>query len=275
MEARSQLRHRPTKDYLIFMEGKPFVKPPQLRFSLPAKAFCLPWQPRLRARHRAAHMFLAQASTLLLLAVCACSAGAQGAAPAAAAPPRLVPPGLRAAASQINQTLADLSIRHWKAPNQVRDVTQEDVDSIQRDFSGTLLGLLDRADAEPDSIPAAFAVYRNVDALYDTLLRVVLTANLTAPDNEVRSLDSDLNNLEDIRTSLGESILSAAQTQQAEFVRMRSVIAAAAAAAARRPPMKTTVIDDGPIKEPEVKHHHTTRKPSKPADSKTGKPTPQ
>jgi hypothetical protein len=216
-------------------------------------------------------MFFAQASSLLLLAVCAASAGGQTPPPADA--PHLVPSSLRPAASQINQTIADLNIHRWKAPNEVRDATQQDVSSIQRDVSGTLAGLLDQADAAPSSIPAAFAVYRNVDALYDTLLRVVLTANLAAPDTEAHSLDSALGNLEDVRSRLGQSILSAAQAQQTEFIRMRSVIAAAAAA--QRAPAKTTVIDDGPAKEEEVKHHRPARKPSKPADSKTAKPTPQ
>jgi len=83
---------------------------------------------------------------------------------------------------RVGQSLSGISIRRWKAPNEVKSAADQDVASIQRDLSGTLATLMDQADAAPGSVPAAFAVYRNVDALYDTLLRVVLTANLAAPD---------------------------------------------------------------------------------------------
>ncbi|HEX4036511.1 MAG TPA: hypothetical protein VHX37_00510 [Acidobacteriaceae bacterium] len=218
----------------------------------------------------------------LALALLPFPVGAQGSAPPLAPggagdpAPRLVSARLRPALSGISQAVAGLSVRRWKAPGDVRDATQQDVASIQRDLSGTLAGLLDQADAAPASVPAQFAVYRNVDALYDTLLRVVLTADLAAPENEAGSLQAALTNLESARTNLSDSILSSAQTQQAEFVRMRSVIAAAEAAARRQPP-RTTVVDDGPArearKETTTHHHTTTKKP--PAKTDTTKPNPQ
>ena len=217
----------------------------------------------------------------LALAFLPLSSGAQGAAPppapgAADPAARLVSANLRPALSQIGQTITGLNIRRWKAPNEVRDATQQDVGSIQRDLSGTLAGLLEQADAAPGSVPAAFAVYRNVDALYDTLLRVVLTADLAAPENEAGSLQSALTGLESARSNLGDSILHASQAQQGELVRMRNVIAAAEAAARRQPP-KTTVVDDGPARETRketVAHHHTTtRKPAAKTDA--SKPNPQ
>lgn len=197
--------------------------------------------------------------------------------------PASVSSSLRPVLSQIAQTLNTLNTRRWKAPNEVRSGADEDISSIQRDLSGTLAGLLDQADTAPGSVPAAFAVYRNVDALYDTLLRVVETADLAAPENEAAALEAALKNLENARAELGDWILNGSQAEQAELVRLRTVIAAAAAV--RRAPVKTTVIDDGPVKRSEEqtreerereaarRRHATKKKP--PTSTTQSKPVPQ
>jgi hypothetical protein len=113
-----------------------------------------------------------------------------------------------------------------------------------------------------------------VDALYDTLLRVVLTANLAAPDNEVNSLQAALSSLESARGSLGDSILNASQSQTAELVRIRTALSKAAVAP--KPTVTTTVVDDGPATSASKSKKGTTKKPAaKPANSSNGSSTPQ
>jgi len=213
----------------------------------------------------------------LPLACLPLTVAAQAQAPAAD-PAHLISTTLHPALAQVGQAITQLNIRRWKAPNEVRDAADQDVASIQRDLTGTLAGLLDQSDAAPGSLPAEIAVYRNVNALYDTLLRVALTANLAAPDNEATALGSALNGLESARSDLGAQIQIVAQAQQTEFVRLRTAIAAAAVA--QRQPVKTTVVDDGPAKEvhketPVHHHHTTTRKPAPKTDTNDGKPSPQ
>ncbi len=222
-------------------------------------------------------MSFACATFTLALATLSLTAAAQPASVPATGAPRLVSTNLHPALAQVGQAITTLNIRHWKAPNEVRDAAEQDVASIQRDLSGALAGLLDQSDAAPGSIPAEIAIYRNVNALYDTLLRVALTANLAAPDNEASTLGAALNNLEAARSELGAQIQVAAQAQQAEFVRLRTAIAAAAA---QRQPVKTTVVDDGPAKETHKEttthhHHTTTKKTEKKPESSEGKPSPQ
>ncbi|HUB17859.1 MAG TPA: hypothetical protein VL990_04445 [Acidobacteriaceae bacterium] len=202
-------------------------------------------------------MFFPRVSLALLTATLSWSASAQNAAPTAD-PPLGVTGTLRPALAQVSQSLDSIDIRRWKAPNEVKSAANQDVASIQRDLSGTLAGLMQQADAAPGSVPAAFAVYRNVDALYDTMLRVVLTANLAASDTEANSLQAALSTLESARSSIGDSILNASQTQQSELVRVRTALARAATV--QRAPVTTTVVDDGPTGET-TKHHHTTKKP--------------
>ena len=54
----------------------------------------------------------------------------------------------------------------------MRDEAQANLRSIQKDVSTTLPALLASADSAPGSASKLLPAYRNVDALYDVLLRV-------------------------------------------------------------------------------------------------------
>ena len=272
MEARSQLRHRPTRDYPIFMDREQFVNEAQ---TSPTAQHSTAKQPCPQSTHRAADM---PQKCALLAAILACLGltvllpSSLHAQPAATpAPTSTVSTIMRPALSQVAQTVNSLNIRKWKAPNPVREETTSNVAAIQRDLNGTLATLLQQADAAPTSVPAAFAVYRNVAALYDTLLRVVQTAELAAPDNEINQLEATLKTLEGARANLGDDILTGTQREQAEVAQLRASLASATAAA-RQQSSHTTVIDDGPAPA-KTTHKATTRKKStkttsKPADQK-------
>src|SRR5664279_3947306 len=106
------------------------------------------------------------------------------AAPGAATPagPMLIATeDARAPADHLNQTLSTLNVAKWKAPQEVKGQTQADIASIQRNVKTTLPELLDAAKVDPAKVAPAFAVYRNMSALYDVLLRVAETATLAGP----------------------------------------------------------------------------------------------
>jgi hypothetical protein len=238
-----------------------------------------PEQPLASALHRRIDMpFFRVPLAAVVVALCV-SAAAQTAAPGSpapasgnGAPPLPLSASLRPALGQVAQALNSVSTRRWKAPQPVRDEADQNISSIQRDLNGTLAGLLQQADAAPGSVTAAFAVYRNIDALYDTLLRVVETAELAAPDNEEQELESSLRSLEGARSSLGDTVLSGAQSQQTELVRLRTVIATAVQQP--KAPVKTIVVDDGPAPSATTTHHkRTTTTPKKPATSNGSSPS--
>ncbi|MGA7522603.1 MAG: hypothetical protein WBW84_08975 [Acidobacteriaceae bacterium] len=218
-------------------------------------------------------MFPARSAILLIFAVVPWSLTAQPAAAAAGAP-TVLSGTLQPALSRVSQAISSIDIGRWKAPKSVKSAAAGDVSSIQGDLSGTLAGLISQAEAAPSSIPSSFSVYRNVDALYDTLLRVVETADLSAPDEDAMALENALRQLEAARADLGDRILFATQSQQNEVVHLRTLIVRAAAAPP--PPVKTIVVDDGPVKKErkEVHHHRATKKPAEKPDS-TQKPNPQ
>ena len=185
---------------------------------------------------------------------------------------------LNPALDQVSQAMAGLNISRWKAPSEVKQATQQNVDSILRDLHNTLPGLLTQADAAPNSVSAVFPVYRNVDALYDVLLRVSETANLAAPQNEASSIGSALSQLESARSNLGGAIFSAAKNNEADVVKLHSTIAQMTAAAAQPPaPAKTTVVNDGPAKAttPVKKKKKPATPPPAPAATTPAGNTPQ
>ena len=181
----------------------------------------------------------------VLLAPCRISY-AQQPAPAAAPQPTIPSSSIvQPAMTEVERSLSALNISRWKAPGQVKSAAQQDTGSIQRDLSDTLPGLLSKADAAPTTVPPAFVVYRNIDALYDVLLRVSETASLAAPQGESDALFSSLNKLEAARSQLGDAILNASQQREDQIVKLEASVRAAAAAQAQAPQPKTTVVDDG------------------------------
>lgn len=231
------------------------------------------WQPESSGKHRPGHMPFRFGAAFLLLTAMMWPAAGQNAAPARASVSDTLQPSL----TQVGQALSGADPQHWKAPQSVKSAAEGDIEAIQRDLNGTLAGLLQQANAAPGSVPAEFAVYRNVGALYDTLLRVVETAELAAPNQQANALESALESLESARSQLGDTILDGAQMQQNELFRVQRAIQAAAQA--QRSPVKTTVVNDygSPAQHHAVRHHaaHSTthKAPAKPATTspqKTG-----
>jgi len=167
---------------------------------------------------------------------------------------------LQPALADAQSAISALNISRWKAPGEVKGEAQQNAASIQRDLSDTLPGLLTRADAEPNAVPPAFAVYRNLDALYDVMLRVYGTASIAAPQNEADSLLSALRRLESARAQLGDAILSSSQADEAQMVKLQAALKTATAAPPPSAPEKTSVIDDGPTPASSSKKKRKTSK---------------
>ena len=168
-------------------------------------------------------------------------------------------------------SLAAVRLEKWKAPGPVREETNSNIGSIRRDLDGTLPGLLATADAAPGSVSKNLPVFRNVDALYDVLLRVVETADLSAPEADTDALHAALSSLENARRSLGDAIEAAAVSQEEQVSSLRARIETQQTAAPK--PASATVVDDGDKPAP-VHKRRTTKTPTK-TTAKPPAPTPQ
>jgi hypothetical protein len=171
---------------------------------------------------------------------------------------------LQPALSELGSTIAELHIAKWKAPGPVKDEAQGNAASIQRDLQNTLPALLSQADGAPQSVASSFAVYRNLDALYEVLLRVSGTAELAAPDVEAANLAHSLMTLEAGRRALADSILAASHAQEAALLLARQP---PPPAAPPPPAPSTTVVSDGPVAAAPA--HHKAKPKPKPVQQAT------
>ena len=137
-------------------------------------------------------------------------AGGNWPAPAQAIPPAAAPgpapiASLRTPLANLQTSMVRLNIGRWKVPGDVREHTQQDAASIQRDLTTTLPRLMAEAETPGNhaALLPAFAVFRNLDALYDVLLRVTETAALAGAGPDANSLEDARAGLEDGRAKLG------------------------------------------------------------------------
>jgi hypothetical protein len=193
-----------------------------------------------------------QSSKLALLTLLIVSGSFGGAAVARAQAPAAPPApsgfafaSLRPALANVQNTIANLSIARWKAPTETRAAVQQDVASMQRDLNATLPGLIAQAEASgAGALAPSFAVFRNLDALYDVLLRVTETAALAGSGSDAGSLEDARAGLEDGRGKLGTWLLQSIGNQDAQIVHLQAAASSRPAAAPAAP--NKIVVDDGP-----------------------------
>jgi hypothetical protein len=158
----------------------------------------------------------------------------------------------------VKAALAIVKVDKWKAPGPVKEETTTNLGSISRDVEGTLPGLLAAADAAPDVVSKIFPAYRNVDALYDVVLRVSAVGRLSAPAQEAAALTDALTSLDAGRRALAERMQDGALAGEKRVVDLQASLRAVPASAPA--PVCPTVAPAAPAKKP------TTKKPAaKPA----------
>jgi hypothetical protein len=91
------------------------------------------------------------------------------------------------------------------------------------------------ADAAPDSPAKALPVYRNVDALYDVMLRLDAAGRLAAPKDQVGALDDALASIATVRRTLGDQLQMSAEAQEQRMIRLQQAAARPAPAPAPAP----------------------------------------
>ena len=114
------------------------------------------------------------------------------------------------------QTVGGLRLEKWKGGS-IRAEAGANVASIQKDIQGPLPALLADADAAPRSVAKLLLVSRNVDALYDVLLRVVDGARVAAPGEQVGQLQQVMSDLEKARLTFDGLIEETAAAKEKQI----------------------------------------------------------
>jgi hypothetical protein len=190
-----------------------------------------------------------------------------GSAPSAASAPTVsVLPELdrlQAAASRATFDLQQLRIDKWKADGESKRQSQANAESVQRNLTSALPGLIDAVRAAPQDLAAEFKLYRNLNALYDVLASLTEATGAFGPRSDYEALGQRLDTIDSVRRDLGDALEQLTSSTQSELVQLRTQVRTyqQTAAAAAAPPKKV-VVDDA---EPAKKTVHKKKKPAAPA----------
>ena len=181
---------------------------------------------------------------------------------AAPAPATAASESIRPALAQVQSAVNSLDMDHWKLSREGKSEIEADADSMRQDISGALPALLDQAKAAPEKLAPQWSVVRNVDALYDVLVRVTTTAHLTGSHADANLLAQAEAQLSDARKNLTAQLVAAAGNQDKEVATLHAQLAAAPAPdAAANAAGKKIVVNNSMV----PATHHTVRHHAKPA----------
>ncbi|MGA2807788.1 MAG: hypothetical protein ABSE87_06610 [Terracidiphilus sp.] len=194
----------------------------------------------------------------------------QGAQPAPdVQPPAPIPPIaasglLQPALDTVQQKVGAVRLEKWKRGT-IREETAEDIDSIQRDLQNTLPPMLRQADDVQGTVSNVLPISRNINSLYDVLLRVVQAARISGLPDDIVQLQQALIGLGSARRALDDRLQEAATAQEKQLVDLRRTVKAQAAikCPAVPPPATPACATATPPKRPKKK----PAAPAKPAQT--------
>ena len=167
---------------------------------------------------------------------------------------------LQAAASRATADIGSLRIDKWKADAETKRQAQNNADSVQRNLTSALPGLIEGVRSAPQDLNAEFKLYRNLNALYDVFGSLTESAGAFGPRSDYEVMAQQFQVIGSVRRNLGDALEQLTASTQSEVTQLRSQIRAqqqAAAAAAAAPPKKVVVDDNEPAPK-------TVRKKKKP-----------
>jgi hypothetical protein len=159
-----------------------------------------------------------------------------------------------------------LHVERWKRGT-VRDEAGSDVEKIVHDIHGTLPALLKTSDAAPDAVSQTLPVVRNIDALYDVLLRVFEASRVVAPSDQVEQIEQSLGGLQKARLALYDRMQDSSAVTEKQVADLRATVKAQAAIKPPPPPPTPVCTPPAPAKRPRKR---TT--PAKPAGQGSATP---
>ncbi len=136
--------------------------------------------------------------------------------------------------------LARLRVDKWKADSAIKDQSQSNADSISRNLTTALPGMVAAVRTSPQNLAASFKLYRNLNALYDVCEGLAESAGAFGSKQEFEALNRDVQELDGYRRSLGDYMEALATAKDGELARARSATPATTA----RP--KKIIVDNDP-----------------------------
>ena len=160
-------------------------------------------------------------------------------------------PQLQQTIENLRVDLAKLRVDKWKTDSAVKQQAASNVQSLDRNMTGAMPAMISAVQTNPNSVAAAFRLYRNLNALYDVLANVTETAGAFGGKEEYAALAQDTGNLDQVRRTLADVVENMAAQRDAAFVTLQQRAAQAQQAPAQ--PKKIIVDDNAPVKKKSTK----------------------
>jgi hypothetical protein len=182
---------------------------------------------------------------------------------------------LQAAASATSQAISRIRIEKWKADHSSKQQALANADSIQRNLTSALPGMIDGVRSAPQDLAMEFKLYRNINALYDVMSSLTESTGAFGAKSDYDALAKQVDVIDSVRRNLGDVVEGLASSTQSELgqlrVQLRAAQQAAAAAAAAVPPKRVLVDDNAPEKKAATGTKKKTP-PKKPATTDSSAP---
>ena len=172
---------------------------------------------------------------------------------------------LEAAASQVSLDIGRLRVDKWKTGSIAKSAAQTNADSVQRNLTSALPGLIGAVRSAPEDLNAEFKLYRNLNALCDVVSSLTDATRAFGPNSDYEALAQQSQVLDSIRRKLGDSLEQQTVTTQQELNHLRVQTKAQQeqlAAAAAAPPKQIVVAQTEVPKKPAPKKKTVAKKPA-------------
>lgn len=155
----------------------------------------------------------------------------------------------------LSADLGKLRIDKWKTDSSSKSQATDNAESIQRNISNALPGLISGVRSAPQSLGANFKLYRNINALYDVLANLAESAGAFGKREEYEVIAPHVAAIDDDRRAYGDLLAQMTASADSRIATYQQ----AAAQAVAQPPKKIIVDDTEPAPPPKKK---SRKKPS-------------
>jgi hypothetical protein len=134
---------------------------------------------------------------------------------------------LQQAAQQTASDLGKLKIDKWKADGSIKQESQSNATSLQRNLTAALPELIQKAQAAPQEFAPSFRLYRNLNVVYDVFALTAENAGAFGPKDQYEPLAADARTLDQIRRQMADRLDWLAGIKDAQVKQLRQQLVAA------------------------------------------------
>ncbi|HEX3155761.1 MAG TPA: hypothetical protein VHV32_14120 [Candidatus Angelobacter sp.] len=171
---------------------------------------------------------------------------------------------IQQATSSANADIGKLRIEKWKTDNQQKQQMQQVADSLQKNISNAVPGLISDVQTSRGGVLASFKLYHNLNVVYEFLSSMAEDAGAFGKKEEYQPLEGDATALDTVRQNLSSYIEQAAGKMEAANRAASNALQARQGPGTLVPGKKVVVIDENtpPRKRPKSTKKKTSTPPA-------------